>query len=232
MLFTGIQISEQNSSAGPVSDSNKLKIDQMSLVKTLEPMSNNMSVRRQISDFNTARTGIGIRMKNSLVPYIVLSFCATLLLVALPERVAAQAGKIRATHGAWQVSCGKPPGASREKCALVQSVTAEDRPNVGLTVIFLKSIDGKKQLLRVVAPLGVLLPTGLGLKIDDKDVGHAPFLKCGKVGCIAEVVVNEELVGKLQKGGTAVFIIFQTPEAGIGIPISLKGFTPALAALK
>jgi invasion protein IalB len=99
-------------------------------------------------------------------------------------------------------------------------------------VIFLKSIDGKKQLLRVVAPLGVLLPTGLGLKIDDKDVGHAPFLKCGKVGCIAEVVVNKELVAKLQNGATAVFIIFQTPEAGIGIPISLKGFSPALAALK
>ena len=71
-------------------------------------------------------------------------------------------------HGAWQVSCRLPPGAKEEKCALVQSVTAEDRPNVGLTVVFYKAIGEDKKLLRVVVPLGVLLPTGLGLKIDDR----------------------------------------------------------------
>ena len=48
----------------------------------------------------------------------------------------------------------------------MQSVTAEDRPNVGLTVVFYKAIGEDKKLLRVVVPLGVLLPTGLGLKID------------------------------------------------------------------
>ncbi len=159
-------------------------------------------------------------------------FMTFLSVEASLHKAYAQAGKVKATHGAWQVSCGRPPGAKNEKCALVQSVTAEDRPNVGLTVIFLKSVDGKKRLLRVVAPLGVLLPTGLGLKIDNADVGHAPFLKCGKIGCIAEVVANNELLGKLQSGSTAVFIIFQTPEAGIGIPISLKGFKTALNALK
>ena len=47
---------------------------------------------------------------------------------------------VRETHGAWQVSCRTPPGAKEEKCALVQSVTAEDRPNVGLTVVFYKAI--------------------------------------------------------------------------------------------
>lgn len=155
-----------------------------------------------------------------------------LALALAPQAARAQDGKVNATHGAWQVNCGKPPGAKLEKCALVQSVTAEDRPNVGLTVIYLKSVDGKKQLLRVVAPLGVLLPTGLGLKIDDKDMGNAPFLKCGKIGCIAEVVVKEDLVQQLKTGTTAMFIIFQTPEAGIGIPISLKGFTAAVDSLK
>ncbi len=125
---------------------------------------------------------------------------------------------VRETHGAWQVSCRTPPGAKEEKCALVQSVTAEDRPNVGLTVVFYKAIGEDKKLLRVVVPLGVLLPTGLGLKIDDQDVGNAPFLKCGKRGCVAEVVLQDEVIAKLKKGTNAMFIIFDTPEAGIGIP--------------
>jgi len=139
---------------------------------------------------------------------------------------------VRETHGAWQVSCRTPPGAKEEKCALVQSVTAEDRPNVGLTVVFYKAIGENKKLLRVVVPLGVLLPTGLGLKIDNEDVGNAPFLKCGKRGCVAEVVLQTEVIGKLKKGESAMFIIFDTPEAGIGIPVSLEGFTDAFASLK
>jgi len=139
---------------------------------------------------------------------------------------------VRETHGAWQVSCRTPPGAKEEKCALVQSVTAEDRPNVGLTVVFYKAIGENKKLLRVVVPLGVLLPTGLGLKIDNEDVGNAPFLKCGKRGCVAEVVLQDEVIGKLKKGENAMFIIFDTPEAGIGIPVSLEGFTDAFAGLK
>jgi invasion protein IalB len=139
---------------------------------------------------------------------------------------------VKETHGAWQVSCRTPPGAKEEKCALVQSVTAEDRPNVGLTVVFYKAIGEDKKLLRVVVPLGVLLPTGLGLKIDNQDIGNAPFLKCGTRGCIAEVVLQDEVINKMKGGGTAMFIIFDTPEAGIGIPISLQGFGDALANLK
>ena len=72
-------------------------------------------------------------------------------------------GAVRSVHGDWQIRCDTPPGAQSEQCALMQSVTAEDRPNVGLTVIVLKTADQKSRLMRVVAPLGVLLPSGLGL---------------------------------------------------------------------
>jgi invasion protein IalB len=139
--------------------------------------------------------------------------------------------QVRATLGSWQLRCGQPPGARQEKCALVQSVKAEDRPNITLTVIFLRSYDGKTRILRVIAPLGVLLPTGLGLKIDNVDVGHAPFLKCGPVGCVAEVVANDDLVAKMKTGSAATFIIFQTPEFGIGVPISLAGFADGMTKL-
>lgn len=148
-----------------------------------------------------------------------------------PDRAMAQDGTVKAQHGDWQVVCKPPPpGAKNEACALVQSVTAEDRNNVGLTVYFQKFTNGTR-VLRVFAPLGVLLPPGLGLKIDDKDVGNAPFLRCHNFACYAQVVAEDKLVDQLKTGKQAVFIIFQTEEAGIGIPISLEGFTQALAAL-
>jgi len=140
-------------------------------------------------------------------------------------------GTVKAQHGDWQVVCkAPPPGQTKDVCALVQSVTAEDRNNVGLTVYFQKFSNGTR-VLRVFAPLGVLLPPGLGLKIDGKDVGHAPFLRCHNFACYAQVVVEDPLVEQLKNGKTAIFIIFQTEEAGIGIPISLAGFADALPEL-
>lgn len=140
-------------------------------------------------------------------------------------------GAVKATHGDWQMRCEVPPGAKTEQCALVQNVAAEDRPNLTLLVIVLKTADQKSRLLRVVAPLGVLLPSGLGLKIDDKDIGRAGFVRCLTTGCVAEVVMDDALLTQLKAGKSATFIVFQTPEEGVGIPVSLTGFGPGVESL-
>ena len=131
---------------------------------------------------------------------------------------------VRSTHGDWQIRCDTPAGAQNEQCVLMQFVTAEDRDNVGLTVIILKTADRQARIMRVLAPLGVLLPSGLGLKIDAADMGRAGFVRCLPNGCVAEVILEDQLLTSLRSGATATFIIFQTPEEGIGIPISLDGF--------
>ena len=41
-------------------------------------------------------------------------------------------GAVKSVHKDWQIRCDTPPGAKSEQCALIQSVTAEDRANVGL----------------------------------------------------------------------------------------------------
>ena len=107
-------------------------------------------------------------------------------------------GAVRSVHGDWQIRCDTPPGAQGEQCALIQSVVAEDRSNAGLTVIVLKTADQKSKLMRVVAPLGVLLPSGLGLKLDNQDVGRAGFVRCLPNGCVAEVVMDDKLLGQLR----------------------------------
>jgi len=160
-------------------------------------------------------------------------FAASILTLALlgGGTPAAAQGVVKETHGDWQIRCDTPPGAKSEQCALVQSVTAEDRPNVGLSIIVLKLADNKSRLLRVLAPLGVLLPAGLGLRIDDAEIGRAGFVRCLPDGCVAEVVMDDNLLTKLRTGKNAVFIIFQTPEEGIGIPVSLNGFAPGFDKL-
>src|SRR3954447_23474906 len=147
---------------------------------------------------------------------------AGVLLFALTGAAGAQ-GAGGSVHVDWQIWCDPPPGAQGEQCALIQSVVAEDLSNAGLTVIVLKTADQKSKLMRVVAPLGVLLPSGLGLKLDNADVGRAGFVRCLPNGCVAEVIMDDKLLGQLKSAKTATFIIFETPEEGIGFPLSLNG---------
>lgn len=141
------------------------------------------------------------------------------------------AGTVKSQHGAWNVVCDRPAGASGDQCALLQNVVAEDRPEIGLSVIALKTADQKARILRILAPLGILLPNGLGLYVDGKDIGRAQFVRCFNDGCYAEVILADELLETLTAGRSATFIVFQTPEQGIGIPVDLKGFGDGFKAL-
>jgi invasion protein IalB len=140
-------------------------------------------------------------------------------------------GVVKGDHGDWQMTCDTPPGATFEQCALIQNVTAEDQPGVALSVIVLKTADKKTQLLRVLAPLGVLLPNQLGLVLDGQDKGRAPFIRCLPNGCMAEVVLTPDLIAELTDAETALFVVFKTPEEGIGIPVSMNGFGDGYQAL-
>ncbi|CDX34848.1 Invasion associated locus B family protein [Mesorhizobium sp. ORS 3359] len=150
---------------------------------------------------------------------------------AAPNNATPPSGTVKSTHGAWSIICDTPAGATSEQCVMMQNVVAEDRPEMGLSVVVLRTADNKAEILRVLAPLGVLLPNGLGLNVDGKDIGRAYFVRCFQDGCYAEVILEKPLLDTLKSGTSATFIVFQTPEEGIGIPVDLKGFAEGFAAL-
>src|SRR5262245_11752939 len=95
-------------------------------------------------------SGFGARDMGSFSPGMLFHAMRSLLVVAVMTALAALAGTaqqaaaqgaVKSVHNDWQVRCDTPPGAQAEQCALIQSVTAEDRANVGLTVIVLKTAD-------------------------------------------------------------------------------------------
>ena len=159
---------------------------------------------------------------------LVLSLLSIFLF--MPGAALAQ-GEVKGKYGDWDLRCDTPPGAQTQQCFITQFVTAEDRENVGLSIVVMKTADKQARILRVLAPLGVLLPRGLGLRIDEADLGTTGFVRCLPNGCVAEVLMDDTLVGQLRGGGQAMFIIFQTPEEGIGVPISLAGFGEGFDAL-
>jgi invasion protein IalB len=170
-------------------------------------------------------------MTDRLSRILAKVICVAALSLAGAAQAAAPSGTVRSTHGAWSIICDTPAGATSEQCVMMQNVVAEDRPEMGLSVVVLRTADNKAEILRVLAPLGVLLPNGLGLNVDGKDIGRAYFVCCFQDGCYAEVILEKPLLDTLKTGKAATFIVFQTPEEGIGIPVDLKGFADGFAAL-
>ena len=162
------------------------------------------------------------------------SFKIMLALAALAcggATASAQQGPVRTVHGAWNLMCDKQPGSEAEQCVVLQSVVPEDDPQLPMTVALLKTPDKKSVLLRVLLPLGVLLPNELGLYVDQADMGRVKFEKCTADGCQVQAILSQNISDAFLKGKQATFTVFKTPEQGIGIPISLEGFAEAFSAL-
>jgi invasion protein IalB len=128
---------------------------------------------------------------------------------------------------------GAPAVETRRLCGMVQSTRSDKRPQIGLTLYISRIKQGEKTQtqMRVMAPIGVFLPTGVGLEIDGVAVSRVPFSNCLPQVCLARAEASPETLDKLKKGNVANFIIWEAPGAGMPMKISLKGFGKALETL-
>jgi invasion protein IalB len=165
----------------------------------------------------------------------------------LPLPVLAQA-TVKGTFGDWQMRCetnpapvapaqADTPAPEGEQCYLYQNIAddSSDRLNLIISVLKLpnpKSPGEKRTILRVLAPLGVLLPRGLGLRLDDKDIGSTGFVRCWSNACIAEVDMDGGLVDQFKTAKQATFFFSISEEEARGLPVSLDKFGDGLAQLQ
>ncbi|AJY48124.1 invasion associated locus B family protein [Martelella endophytica] len=152
--------------------------------------------------------------------------------VPLPEGPDDDTSMVRENHGAWSMVCDQPPGANGDQCALMQNVIADDRPEIGLSIAVLKTADRQSKLLRILAPLGVFLPEGMGLFVDGVNIGKAYYSRCYFDGCYVEVDIDDDLMKIFRAGKEAVFTLnFSVDQNTIGIPVDLDGLGEGYDAL-
>ncbi len=147
------------------------------------------------------------------------------------------APEVVATHGAWKIQCESAPpkqGAEAAKqCGMVQTTHSEKSEKVGLTLVVVKTKQNGKDvtMMRIMAPIGVFLPTGIALEVDGGAVGRVPFTRCLPQVCIAFAEAQPPTLEKMRKGTNANFIIYEAPGLGVPMTISLSGFSAAYSAL-
>lgn len=160
---------------------------------------------------------------------------------AKTAQATAPAAEVVSTHGAWKIQCetGKAGATAtgqtgtQRQCGMVQGAQSEKNPKAGLTLVIVKTKQGEKAvtMMRVMAPIGVFLPTGVALEIDGAAVGRVPFTRCMPQICIAFAEASPDTLVKLKKGTHANFIVYEAPGIGLPMKMSLEGFSAGLAAL-
>jgi invasion protein IalB len=172
-------------------------------------------------------TTSGLKTENCMITKSIRWLLKTGLLATLAMALQSSAiaeERTKGKFGAWELLCETPPGATSEQCALTQAVRSEERANVSLGVIITKPHELNVTVLRIVAPLSVYLINGVSLKIDQTDIGRAPFFRCSPNGCLSDTPVNEKLLDTLKEGKILTVVIYLEPSEGLRHQVKLEGF--------
>jgi invasion protein IalB len=129
----------------------------------------------------------------------------------------------------WRVQCGTVPNSGQERCQMSQEVTRSDSDEavMRMAVGFTPRNDQPAAIFQL--PLGIVLPKGIGLRVDKGEPVRFPVQICVQQGCRADLPLKDALLSQL-KGGRTAYVIARTPRAESGtveLPISLMGFTAA-----
>ncbi len=162
-----------------------------------------------------------------------MSACAVaFVLFASPALAQAKKDILKEKFGAWEVRCLE----GTDTCAMSQvGMTADGKRALLVTIQRVTGATTKEgkaipAAMTVQTPLGILIPYGLRIKIDNDKVIPLPLSRCIPAGCVSQAPMLDEAVTKMKKGSKAVFGYFLQKE--ILVNVSLSGFTKAYNSLK
>ncbi|MFP9137373.1 invasion associated locus B family protein [Devosia sp. XGJD_8] len=144
---------------------------------------------------------------------------------AATDAAAAPADAAAAGSQNWLKVCDPLPDGQKA-CIMRQVVLANGQ---FLGSFLLRDDPGQESRLLAVAavPLGVLLPFGLTWQIDGAKPIRVPYMLCDPTSCATQLVINEQYVNSLKKGGTLKLTAKNRQNQDLTIDITLAGFTAA-----
>ncbi len=132
----------------------------------------------------------------------------------------------------WTVKCEGGDGGT-ERCVAFQNIVVTQSRQQLLTVAAGYLGPKGEPWVILTVPLGVLLQSGVALKVDEGPRFDAVFKICTAKGCEAGISPEDDVLW-LMESGLVARIAFLDGITGrqITVPVSLKGFSAAFQALK
>jgi invasion protein IalB len=153
---------------------------------------------------------------------------------AKPANAAAAPAGDAKDQSAWVKLCEKAPNITDPKKELNVCLTHHERldGNTGMVLVSaaIREVEGQdKKALMVMVPLGMALPPGVQVKVDEGEPVKLQFTLCHAAGCTAEGEATQPVIDQMNKGKQVVVAAINLAGKAIGFPVPLNGFDKAFA---
>jgi len=148
------------------------------------------------------------------------------------EALAAQDGQ---TFHDWTVKCKSQETGQKDRCALIQTLRRKNaNGNQPIMTVLVAPFGSESRLgMLITVPLGVFLPAGLTLTVDDKKLTkQLAYQFCNRLGCRAAVLFDDRLLGLFRTGAKASIAIQDRHRKDIVMAISLNGFSKGVDGIR
>ncbi len=134
----------------------------------------------------------------------------------------------------WTVQCATDAESGAENCVLFQHLTVDTGQRLmTMQVSKLPPREGQTEsrALVVTVPLGVHLPSGMRLQVDDAEAIDLTYERCDQGGCYAGSILDASLLESLMKGNDCRVTFNNLNGKSITATMSLSGFTAGYRAV-
>lgn len=152
------------------------------------------------------------------LPRLALGLLAALAMVAMAQ---AQ----QRDYGDWRYDC--PQG---QACRIYQSLAEQGAERAFLTMEVVRREQGGTYG-SITLPLGIYLPPGVALRVDQGLTRELPVTVCLPGGCKVLLALDDKLLDAMKRGNRLRLRFYQASEDPVEVGLSLRGFTAGHAAL-
>jgi len=126
----------------------------------------------------------------------------------------------------WVKVCQTDPQSKKQVCLTNRALRSETGQTL-MTAVVVQLVSDKKQILRLILPVGVLIPNGAGIFLDNTHFESGKFLVCTPEGCLVQIELSDSALATLRKAHTMA-VALKTPNQQVSLPLSVDGLAKAL----
>lgn len=160
---------------------------------------------------------------------------ASLAAISAPSAFAQAAGASAGAapagdQQAWVKQCATDPKTNAKMC-VVSQITALSREVI--PSVSIRPSGDKKYVVAMLVPIGVLIPPGIALAVDQNKLATAQYISCDVPGpdfqfpvpsCAAQAEVDDAFLAAMRKGNELELVVVDHRNQPRPIPLTLAGF--------
>ncbi|MDQ0392943.1 invasion associated locus B family protein [Labrys monachus] len=143
-----------------------------------------------------------------------------------PQLAGAITPPLSSSQPEWIKVCQNDQQTKKEVCLTNRALRSETGQTL-MTAVVVQLTSDKKQILRMILPVGVLIPNGAGIFLDNAHYLSGKFLVCTPEGCLVQIELSDAELAALRKAHT-MSVALKTPNQQVVLPLSVDGLAKAL----